>query len=102
MKRGQEWSERDTKAFQGQQSMRFHRKSLKVLKSTYTLRLIVLIKTERRTFQGQVTMICKTLRTRSIIEALLSVLERVKGLTLLEAKKANSNLAQVIMTKALT
>ena len=89
MRRDQEWSERVMKVFQDQQFMRSHRKLLKVLKSTCTPRLIVSIKTKRRTFQGQVTMICKTLRTRSIIEALLSVLEQVREPTSLAAKRAN-------------
>ena len=89
MRRDQEWSERVMKVFQDQQFMRYHQKLSKVLKSTCTLRLIVSIKTERKTFQGQVTMICKTLRTRSIIEALLSVLEQVRELTLLGAKRVN-------------
>ena len=89
MRRDQEWSERVMKVFQDQQFMRSHRKLLKVLKSTYMPRRIVSIKTKRRTFLGQVTMICKTLRTRSIIEALLSVLEQVREPTSLVAKRAN-------------
>ena len=89
MRRDQEWSERVMKVFQDQQFMRFHLKLLKVLKSTCTPRLIVSIKTERRTFLGQVTMICKTLRTRNIIEAQLSVLEQVREQTWLAVKRAN-------------
>ena len=99
MKKDQEWCEKDMMLFQDQQYMRFHRKSSKVLKSTCMLRLIALIKTKRRMFQGQVTMICKMLRTKGIIEALRSVLEQVKGLTLLVAKKVNGNQVQAIMIK---
>ena len=99
MRKDQEWSERVMKVFQGQQYMRFHRKSLKVQKSTCMLRPTVLIKTKRRMFQVQVTMTYKTRRTKNIIEALLSVLAQVKGLTYLAAKRANLNQARVIMTK---
>lgn len=102
MRRDQEWCEKDMMLFQDQQYMRFHRKSLKVLKSTCMLRPIALTKTKRRMFQGQVTMICKMLRTKDIIEALRSVLEQVKGLTLLVAKRVNGNQVQAIMIKTLT
>ena len=88
MRRDQEWCEKDMMLFQDQQYMRFHRKSLKVLKSTCMLRPIALTKTKRRMFQGQVTMIFRTLRTLDTIEEPHSLLEPVKDLILEAARKA--------------
>ena len=79
------------RVFQVQTTMLSHRKLSKVHNAICMQELILLIKTKRRMYQDQVTMICKTLRTLDTIEALLSLLVQVKDQILVVVKKANSN-----------